>query len=154
MCQVAGVCRNQHCRKIRVSWHGIADRILVFPSDFNDPIVSGSTALTTCNSEILHTPPQPAIGSHPCQPLTPVPDKPLRLPTWRYFRYKLPVCYRYLCHWVATLNVNIIRSKLVYKFRLKEFKCKLTFKRRIKSHLPFAGIIRSSPYSPRFQDNG
>ena len=31
---------------------------------------------------------------------------------------------------------------------------KLTFKRRIKSHLPFAGIIRSSQYSPRFQDNG
>ena len=30
----------------------------------------------------------------------------------------------------------------------------LTFKRRIKSHLSFAGIIRSSPYSPRFQDNG
>ena len=31
---------------------------------------------------------------------------------------------------------------------------KLTFKRRIKSHLQFAGIIRSSPYSPRFQENG
>ena len=30
----------------------------------------------------------------------------------------------------------------------------LTFKRRIKTHLLFAGIIRSSPYSPRFQDNG
>ena len=30
----------------------------------------------------------------------------------------------------------------------------LTFKRRIKSRLPFAGIIRSSPYSSRFQDNG
>ena len=30
----------------------------------------------------------------------------------------------------------------------------LTFERRIKSHLPFAGIIRSSPYSPRFQDKG
>ena len=30
----------------------------------------------------------------------------------------------------------------------------LTFKRRIKSHLPFAGIIRSSPYSPGFQDKG
>ena len=30
----------------------------------------------------------------------------------------------------------------------------LTFKRRIKSHLPFADIIRSSPYSPRFQDTG
>ena len=25
----------------------------------------------------------------------------------------------------------------------------LTFKRRIKYHLPFSGIIRSSPYSPR-----
>ena len=30
----------------------------------------------------------------------------------------------------------------------------LTFKRRIKSHLPFAGIIRRSPYSPHFQDKG
>ena len=30
----------------------------------------------------------------------------------------------------------------------------LTFKRIIKSRLPFAGIIRSSPYSPRFQDKG
>jgi hypothetical protein len=30
----------------------------------------------------------------------------------------------------------------------------LTLKRRIKSHLPFAGIIRISPYSPRFQDKG
>ena len=30
----------------------------------------------------------------------------------------------------------------------------LTFKRWIKSHRPFAGIIRSSPYSPRFQDKG
>ena len=30
----------------------------------------------------------------------------------------------------------------------------LTFKRRIKSRLPFAGIIRSSPYSPRFQYKG
>ena len=30
----------------------------------------------------------------------------------------------------------------------------LTFKRRIKSHLPFAGIIRGSPYSTRFQDKG
>jgi len=30
----------------------------------------------------------------------------------------------------------------------------LTFKRLIKSRLPFAGIISSSPYSPRFQDKG
>jgi len=33
-------------------------------------------------------------------------------------------------------------------------KVKLTFKRRIKSYLSFAGIIRSSPYSARFQDKG
>ena len=31
---------------------------------------------------------------------------------------------------------------------------KLTFKRRIKPNLSSAGIIRSSPYSPRFQDKG
>ena len=31
--------------------------------------------------------------------------------------------------------------------------CVLTFKRRIKSHLPFAGIIRSL-YSTRLQDKG
>ena len=30
----------------------------------------------------------------------------------------------------------------------------LTFKRWIKSRLPFAGIIRSSPYSTGFQDKG
>jgi len=30
----------------------------------------------------------------------------------------------------------------------------LTFRRRIKSHLPFAGIIRRLPYSTRFQDKG
>ena len=30
----------------------------------------------------------------------------------------------------------------------------LNFRRRIKSRLPFAGIIRSSPYSTRFQDKG
>ena len=30
----------------------------------------------------------------------------------------------------------------------------VTFKRRIKCHLPYAGIIRSSPYSTRFQDKG
>ena len=30
----------------------------------------------------------------------------------------------------------------------------LNFKRRIKSHLTFAGIIRSSPYSPCCQDKG
>jgi len=30
----------------------------------------------------------------------------------------------------------------------------LIFKRRIKSHLTFAGFIRSSQYSTRFQDKG
>ena len=35
-----------------------------------------------------------------------------------------------------------------------EMRFLLTFKRRIKSRLPFAGIIRSSPYSPLFLDKG
>ena len=46
--------------------------------------------------------------------------------------------------------LNSIQSLLVClhpSFPLFQFP--LTFKRRIKSHLPFAGIIRSSPYSPR-----
>ena len=30
----------------------------------------------------------------------------------------------------------------------------LTFRRRIKSRLPFVGFIRRLPYSPRFQDKG
>ena len=30
----------------------------------------------------------------------------------------------------------------------------LTFRRLIKSRLPFAGIIRRLPYSTRFQDKG
>ena len=30
----------------------------------------------------------------------------------------------------------------------------LTFRRRIKSRLPFSGIIRKLPYSTRFQDKG
>ena len=33
-------------------------------------------------------------------------------------------------------------------------KITLTFRRRIKSRLPFAGIIRRLPYSTRFQDKG
>jgi hypothetical protein len=39
--------------------------------------------------------------------------------------------------------------------RLEEEDCTITgkmtstVKRRVKSHLPFAGIIKSSPYSPR-----
>jgi len=47
-------------------------------------------------------------------------------------------------------------KQLLWAALLKTVRTKgaLTFKRRIKSHLPFAGIIRSSPYSPRFQDNG
>ena len=41
---------------------------------------------------------------------------------------------------------NVVNSIEIYY--------RLNFKRRIKSHLPFAGIIRSSLYSPRFQDKG
>jgi len=47
-----------------------------------------------------------------------------------------------------TRGCNAMKKKCITK------NVQLTFKRRIKSHLPFAGIIRSSPYSSRFQDNG
>ena len=49
---------------------------------------------------------------------------------------------------------NLNQSMLNNCVKSKALEDILTFKRRIKSHLPFAGIIRSSPYSPRFQDNG
>jgi hypothetical protein len=52
--------------------------------------------------------------------------------------YKLPI------------NSAPCLMRLIFKFP----SLMLIFKRRIKSHLPFAGTIRSSPYSPRFQDNG
>ena len=51
---------------------------------------------------------------------------------------------------------------LPYRFYTEEFPLAvlhatvniLNFKGRIKSHLPFAGMIRSSPYSTHFQDKG
>ena len=54
-----------------------------------------------------------------------------------------------MCLWnLVTIrhSVSTVQERMVFE--------RLTFKRRIKSHLPFAGIIRSSPYSPRFQDKG
>jgi len=66
----------------------------------------GSTALTTCNSEILHT---LSIASYRATSL-PTPNtcswQALRLPTWRYFRYKLPVCYRYIYATVLPLVMS------------------------------------------------
>ena len=50
-----------------------------------------------------------------------------------------------------------VKVKIVFDIHMsvhRKYNTNLTFKRRIKSHLPFAGIIRNSPYSPRFQDNG
>jgi len=41
------------------------------------------------------------------------------------------------------------RDKHYYKMALLRFCCIQPFKPRIKSHLLFAGIIRSSPFSPR-----
>jgi len=37
---------------------------------------------------------------------------------------------------------------------LEDEDMRLTFRRRIKSRLPFAGIIRRLTYSTRFQDKG
>ena len=73
---------------------------------------------------------------------------------------QLPVCmtvqdekkiWHFTHNYYSTLILE--RNKITY-FSPEEGKYYLTFKRRIKSHLPFAGIIRSSPYSPCFQDKG
>ena len=48
--------------------------------------------------------------------------------------------------WLVNLRKEVLRSGCEGNV--------LTFKRRIKSHLPFAGIIRRSPYSTGFQDKG
>ena len=43
---------------------------------------------------------------------------------------------------------------VINKARPTVYRMPLTFRRRIKSRLPFAGIIRRLPYSTRFQDKG
>jgi len=70
-----------------------------------------------------------------------------------------PPLQRYLLYMRVSLKLNeciITASCYEQTYANLTFvgPCILTFKRRIKSHLAFAGIIRSSPYSPRFQDNG
>jgi hypothetical protein len=64
---------------------------------------------------------------------------------------------------VYYIKIKIRGCILLLKIRLQThqiilmnltYVSKLTFKRRIKSHLPFEGIIRSSPYYTRFQDKG
>jgi len=47
----------------------------------------------------------------------------------------------------AAFNFRVVGIKKLEDLRLN-------FKRRIKSHLPYEGIIRSSPYSTSFQDKG
>ena len=61
-----------------------------------------------------------------------------------------------IVHLRTTLYKKVISAlvKMSHHIHTSGSSICLTFKRRIKSHLPFAGIIRSSPYSPRFQDNG
>ena len=53
---------------------------------------------------------------------------------------------------------GIEMSHYCYKMGKSEnhiwFVSDLTFRRRIKSRLPFAGIISRLPYSTRFQDKG
>ena len=49
---------------------------------------------------------------------------------------------------------HVIKDEKDYQIMKLSTQIELTFKRRIKPHLPTAGIIRRSPYSPRFQDKG
>ena len=55
-----------------------------------------------------------------------------------------------------TIRVNVPQCAVNFARNDKEFKKfqSLTFKRRIKSRLPFVGIIKSSPYSTGFQNKG
>ena len=48
------------------------------------------------------------------------------------------------CFYVLCIFTQFLELPLVFGVRQS-----LLFKRRIRSHLPFAGIIRGSPYSPR-----
>ena len=77
--------------------------------------------------------------------------------------YYVRCVIKYKMYNFCRLTMFLTRLKIIYSSFLclrtlqkcKIFICiTLTFRRRIKSHLPFAGIIRSSPYSTRFQDKG
>ena len=75
-----------------------------------------------------------------------------------FFFFKLCVlCVRYEldCH-IYDLDIQFAVPEFwTEKLRgLSTFVGTLIFRRRIKSRLPFAGIIRRLPYSKRFQDKG
>ena len=59
-----------------------------------------------------------------------------------------------LCNCIVYVWCFTLRGPITISTTEADGHISLTFKHRIKSHLPFAGIIRSSPYSPRFQDRG
>ena len=68
--------------------------------------------------------------------------------------YEVQKTYKYhkcmIAAW-AIIEVFAVRVPATSHFSSE---AQLTFKRRIKSHLPFAGIIRGSPYSPSFRHKG
>jgi len=66
-----------------------------------------------------------------------------------YLGSEMFVTYIYLGYSVFLLTMN-----LKFPYILLVLLRTLTFRRRIKSNLPFAGIIRRLPYSTRFQDKG
>ena len=73
------------------------------------------------------------------------------LTSWRFFVDVL------CCNWYSCLqHVQNCSNTAIYFTSLGNIipLCYLTFRRRVKSHLPFAGIIRRLPYSTRFQDKG
>jgi len=54
----------------------------------------------------------------------------------------------------ALKNCTLQYTLFCFFFLKRHDSLTLNFRRRIKSRLPFAGIIRRSPYSTRFQDKG
>ena len=73
-------------------------------------------------------------------------------------KFVLNIPRQCLCDNFIIFNIFTHNFKYCNQFRGLYIKVNiseiLNFKRRIKSHLPFAGIIRSSPYSPHFQGKG
>ena len=67
--------------------------------------------------------------------------------------YHIKVCNVFCKSWWLKMTI-ISKWWFPLTYTHTHFQCHLTFTRRIKSHQPFAGIIKSSPYSARFQDKG
>ena len=66
---------------------------------------------------------------------------------------KIPINIRQV-QYLYIRNLMVVVCSSTCRGIMRLYMVVLTLRRRIKSHLLFAGIIRSSPFSPRWQDKG